>query len=86
MVKRRRWTKAEDELVRSVALRTLASGIKPHDGLGKGEYQARLRHLAKLLNRSYAAVRMRASRLGAYSYMAVAQVDLEDQINEQAGT
>lgn len=81
-VKRRRWTKAEDELVRAVAVRTLASGIKPRDGLEKGEYQARLRNLAKLLERSYAAVRMRASRLGAYSYMRVAQVDLEDAINE----
>ena len=80
-IRRRRWTKAEDELVRAVAVRTLSSGIKPDEGGGR-PYKARLRDLAKLLNRSYAAVRMRASRLQAYSYMSVAQTDIEDQIND----
>lgn len=69
--------------MRAVAVRTLASGIKPRNGPEKGEYQARLRNLAELLQRSYAAVRMRASRLQAYSYMGVAQTDIEDQINAE---
>ena len=81
MVTRRRWTEEEDEMVRAVAIRTLSSGIKPEEA-GRRSYKARLRDLAKLLNRTYPAVRMRASRLGAYSYMAVAQTDIEDQIND----
>ena len=73
MVTRRRWTEQEDALVRAVAARTMHDGIKTD-----GRYKARLKDLARLLERTYPAVRMRASRLQAFSYQAVAQIDIED--------
>ena len=73
-VRRRRWTQEEDSILHDVALRNA------HEGLTNeyGTYNARLRNVAKLFNRTYAAVRIRASRIRAISYEARAQIDIED--------
>lgn len=72
---KRKWTEAEDALVRSVAQRNMYYGITD-----KGAYASRLKTLARQLGRTYEAVRMRASRIGALSYAKCAQFDVEDQI------
>lgn len=73
MIRRRRWTEAEDNIIRNMALRNA------HEGLTTDKrYESRLRNLAKLFNRTYAAVRIRASRIRAVSYQARAQIDIED--------
>ena len=73
MVRRRRWTPREDALIREAASSTMYYGI-----YGDGKHNRRLAEIAKQIGRSYAAVRMRASRINAYSYPRVAQTDIED--------
>lgn len=74
-MKKRQWTKQEDDLIREVANRNMHYGISDEDG-----YANRLRDLARKIDRTYEAVRMRASRIGATSYAKVAQYDVVDEI------
>ena len=73
-IRRRRWTKHEDAMVKECALRNAHLGLTGDDG----EYRSRLRILADSLGRTYGAVRIRASRIRAVSYEARAQRDIED--------
>ena len=68
----RPWTAAEDSAIRRAAATTLRYGISAPGRRRNGEngraFRARLHEVADTLGRSYAAVRMRASRLDAWSY------------------
>ena len=61
--------------MRAVALRNMHYGITDERG-----YASRLKTLAKQIGRTYEAVRMRASRIGAFSYAKCAQYDVVDEI------
>lgn len=74
-MKKRKWTEQEDALIRKMAHRNMHYGITDEKG-----YSRRLRDLARKLDRTYNAVRMRASRIGALSYAKCAQFDVEDEI------
>ena len=74
MIRRKRWTESEDAILHNLALRNAHYGLKDDDG----NYMARLRDVAKKFGRTYAAVRIRASRIRAISYGARAQVDIEE--------
>ncbi len=77
----RPWTAAEDTAIRRAAALTLRYGIStPRSRRNGGDgrtFRTRLREVADKLDRSYAAVRMRASRIGAWSYHSS---DTEDDI------
>lgn len=75
-IRRRRWTQAEDSILRNLALHNAQHGLTDEDG----KYKARLRNAAKLFGRTYAAVRIRASRIRAISYEARAQISIEQVI------
>ena len=60
-------------MVREAAFRNAYYGLS-HDY----EYQARLQTLARALGRTYAAVRMRASRLRAVSYTIKSQRRIDE--------
>ena len=77
-VRRRRWTEREDAILHNLALHNAHNGLTDGDGM----YQARLKNAAKLFGRTYAAVRIRASRIRAISYEARAQINIEDATNE----
>lgn len=64
-IRRKRWTPSEDDLLRAAAERNVHYGITCDAGEG---YENRLRELAGQLNRTYASVRIRASRMGFISY------------------
>ena len=64
-VTRRRWTADEDAAVHQAAYENTYHGIV---GAHHVAYENRLRAVAKAINRTYAAVRIRASRIGACSY------------------
>lgn len=78
-VRRRRWTEAENAILRRVALRNAAFGLTDE----RGTYQSRLRNVARMLGRTYAAVRIQASRIRAISYEARAQIDLDKLANQR---
>ena len=63
MARGRPWTSAEDERIRAVAAENAKRGITR-----RRKYQHRLEKLAEELNRTYAAVQRRASRIGARSF------------------
>lgn len=65
------WTPEEDRLIREAARANDERGIKA----GTREYAARLRKVAFRLHRTYAAVRKRASRIGAASYRPRVSID-----------
>ena len=75
MIRRRRWTKAEDDLIRQVALENRFNGIS--DAILK-RYENRLQGVADKIGRTYAAVRIRASRIGALSYEGRAQRRIDE--------
>lgn len=64
-VERRRWTEAEDAAIREAADWNAFEGLTNRD---TGEYKRRLQEVADCINRTYASVRIRASRIGAVSY------------------
>ena len=68
----RAWTKAEDRAIRAAALNTREGGMtmlaEAPDGEWRIVYASRLRRIAERYGRTYAAVRKRASRIGAVSY------------------
>ena len=69
MARGRRWTPAEDRLIRRAAARTREAGIGAYGRhLEVGDYRARLREVSQKLERTYGAVRTRASRIGAHSF------------------
>lgn len=72
-IRRRRWSAPEDELIREAAFRNAFYGLS-----NDHEYQARLQSLAEALGRTYAAVRMRASRIRAVSYTIKQQRRIDD--------
>ena len=63
-VSRKRWTQAEDDAVRTASRANATHGLTDE----YGRYHSRLKVLADELNRSYAAVRLRATRLKATSF------------------
>ena len=69
----RRWTKAEDALIRRAAFESAYYGVRR-----ERDQLSRLQEVAKECGRSYAAVRRRASRLriNTYQYMSRAQYEL----------
>ena len=73
-IRRRRWTKHEDDMIRECAVRNAHLGLTD---MGS-EYVSRLRVLAETLGRSYGAVRVRASRIRAISYEARAQRRIDE--------
>lgn len=62
----RRWSNAEDDLIRRTAATNAAAGLM-HQGY-RDRYAARLKDVAERLGRTCAATRKRASRLGIRSY------------------
>lgn len=73
-VERRRWTEAEDAAIREAADWNAFSGLTDD----QKQYSNRLREVADRLNRTYASVRVRASRIGAVSYSVKRQVTICD--------
>ena len=70
-IRRRRWTPSEDDAVRQAAYENTCYGLVARH---KVEYENRLQAVAKAIDRTYAAVRIRASRLGAYSYNTITKL------------
>ena len=62
-VSRRRWTEEEDAAIRLAAAHNAYNGLTDEK-----QYTNRLRAVARELNRTYASVRVRASRIDAVSY------------------
>ena len=69
------WSKEEDAAIRKAAKANYGWGILTHETrrrdprpYAKANYEARLKHVADVYGRSYAAVRKRASRLRIRSY------------------
>ena len=65
----RSWTTAEDELIRAAARESRRDGYRLVDDPETGELgpRARLREVARRLDRTYSATRKRASRLAVSS-------------------
>ena len=63
-VSRRRWTEEEDAAIRLAAAHNAFNGLTDDEH----QYSNRLRTVARELNRTYASVRVRASRIDAVSY------------------
>ena len=72
-VERRRWTEEEDALIREAADWNAYSGITEDR-----RYVRRLHDVAQSINRTYASVRVRASRIGALSYSVKRQVRIDE--------
>ena len=72
----RRWTPAEDALIRRAAYESAYYGLRR-----ERDHLSRLQVVAKECGRSYAAVRRRASRLriNTYQFMSRAQFGLRYQ-------
>ena len=74
-IRRRRWTATEDALIKQAALENRFNGIS--DAILK-RYENRLQAIASKIDRTYAAVRVRASRIGALSYEGRAQRRIDE--------
>ena len=74
MARGRPWTEEEDAAIARATFENLELGIlafRPYArSKEKGDFAGRLERLAGELGRTYAAVRKRASRIGAASYRA----------------
>ena len=71
MARGRRWTYREDREIRQAAEDARRLGLSTLGGLQPGH--GRLRQVAARIDRTYAAVRKRASRLQARSYLTTQQ-------------
>lgn len=74
VIERRRWTEAEDALIRK------AADWNAYDGLTDEakQYNNRLREVADKIDRTYASVRVRASRIRAVSYTIKQQMRVDE--------
>ena len=73
-VLRRRWTKAEDDAIRQAAEWNAFEGLTDEDKV----YQNRLKEVAHEIDRTYAAVRVRASRIRAVSNSIKKQMRIDE--------